>query len=291
MQRRTFITTVAAGTLAATVSAQTAQNLLQQPATAPARKSRYQQSAIMVNFDPKMPFDEMCKTAARLGCKGFDLVEAKDWPTLKKYGLLPTIYWNPGNTFDDGIIRPELHAAQEKLLHGDIDHAAANSCPNVIRVGGQRRGMPLEQGMDNAVAFLNRVKAHAEDKGVTIILETMNPVDRPDQILNRLEITGEICKRVNSPRVKMLFDIYHAQRIGGDICDNIRKYYPLIAHFHTAGVPGRREIDETQELNYHFIAQTIAELGFTGFIGHEYKPSSGRDPVKDLEQAIAIMTV
>jgi hydroxypyruvate isomerase len=279
MRRRDFLPLMTAGVLAG-----------QAPAQAP-RKGRFQQSAMAVNFAAGTPLEEMCRQAARLGCKGFDLAEPKDWPTLKKFGLVPTLYHDAGNTFEDGIIHPEIHAAQEKLLHEDIDRAAANGCPNVIVVGGQRRGMPPQEGSDHAVAFLNRMKSHAEDKGVNIVLEPVNPVDRPDQLLNRLELTADICKRVNSPRVKILFDIYHAQRIDGEVSDNIRKYYPWIAHFHTAGVPGRHEIDDTQELNYRFIAQTIADLGYSGYIAHEYRPANGRDPIQSLEQALRIMTV
>jgi hydroxypyruvate isomerase len=282
MHRRNFVTALAGGLAGASVvaSAQTAP-----------RKGKFKQSAMAVNFPPNTPVEDMARAAARIGFTGMDLIEPTDWPTLKKYGLIPTLYHDLGNTFEDGIIHPEVHAAQEKLLHGDIDRAAAAACPNVIVVGGQRRGMGTEEGMAHAVEFLNRVKAHAEEKGVNIVLEPVNPVDRPDQILNRLGITAEICKRVNSPRIKILFDIYHAQKIDGDVAANIRQLFSWIGHVHTAGVPGRHEIDDTQELNYRFLAQTLAELGYTGTVAHEYRPSPGRDPIKDLEQAFQIMNV
>ena len=96
---------------------------------------------------------------------------------------------------------------------------------------------------------------------------------------------------MNSPRVKVLFDIYHVQIMDGDICHNIREYFPWLAHFHTAGVPGRRELDDTQEVNYRYVAKTIADLGFTGYVAHEYRPSPGRDPIESLRQVIAIMNV
>jgi hydroxypyruvate isomerase len=282
MHRRSFVTALAGGLAAASVAA-IAQ-------TAP-RKGKFKQSVMAVNFPPNTPLDEMARAAARIGFTGMDLIEPKDWPTLKKYGLIPTLYHDSGNTFEDGIIHLEIHVAQEKLLHGDIDRAASAACPDVIVVGGQRRGMAPEEGIGHAVEFLNRVKAHAEEKGVNIVLEPVNLVDRPDQVLNRLGITAEICKRVNSPRVKILFDIYHAQKIDGDVASNLRLLYPWIAHVHTAGVPGRHEIDDTQELNYRFLALTLAELGFTGTVAHEYRPSAGRDPIKDLEQAFQIMNV
>jgi hydroxypyruvate isomerase len=282
MYRRNFIAALAGG-LAAGSAAVFAQ--------APPRNGKFKQSAMAVNFPSNTPVDEMARAAARIGFTGMDLIEPGDWPTLKRHGLTPTLYHDLANTFEDGIIHPEVQDAQEKLMHGDIDRAAANACPNVIAVGGQLRGLRREEGMDHAVAFLNRVKAHAEEKGVNIVLEPVNPVDRPDQILNRLGITAEICKRVNSPRVKILFDIYHAQRIDGDVAANLRQLFPWIAHIHTAGVPGRHEIDDTQELNYRFLATTLAELGYTGTVAHEYRPSPGRDPIQDLDQAFRIMNV
>jgi hydroxypyruvate isomerase len=285
MQRRNFLATFGAGLAAGVLPAQ-----YQTPSSAP-KKSRFKQATMKVNFGMGVPLDDMCRAAAKAGCVGFDLIPYQEWPILKKHGLIPTMEHDDRVTFEDGIIHPEVHAIAEKATHESIDRCAANGCPNTIVVGGQRRGMPYEQGIDNAVAFLNKVKAHAEDKGVTVLLEPVNPVDRPDQILNRLGLTVEICKRVNSPRVKLLFDIYHAQRIDGDVVENIRRYYPWIGHFHTAGVPGRHEIDDTQELNYHFIAQAIADLEYAGIIAHEWRPSPGRDPVKSLEQAVRIMTV
>jgi hydroxypyruvate isomerase len=144
---------------------------------------------------------------------------------------------------------------------------------------------------------LNRVKGHAEDKGVTICIEVMNSkfkdsrLGREDQICDHLAWGVDVCKRVNSPRVKVLFDIYHVQIMDGDICDNIRQNFAWIAHFHTGGVPGRHVIDSTQELNYRFIAQTIADLNFTDYVAHEFRPEPGHDPIEGLKQAIAIMNV
>ena len=167
----------------------------------------------------------------------------------------------------------------------------------MITVAGQRRGMPYEEGADHCVAFFNRVKAHAEDKGVTICLEIMNSkfkdnaLGRFDQICDHVAWGAGVVKRVNSPRIKLLFDIYHVQTMDGDVTRNIRENIQWIAHFHTGGVPGRHEIDDTQELNYRFVAQAIADLGFTGYIAHEYRPTPGRDPLQDLAQAMDIMTV
>ena len=167
----------------------------------------------------------------------------------------------------------------------------------MITVAGKKRGMSYEEGADHCVAFFNRVKAHAEDKGVTICLEIMNNkyedarLGRVDQICNHIDWAVNVVKRVNSPRVKVLFGIYHVQTMDGDVCHNIRENIQWIAHFHTGGVPGRNELDDTQELNFKFVAKTIADLGFTGYVAHEYRPAAGHDPIQSLAQALDIMTV
>lgn len=288
VRRRDFVSGLAVAGIAAAQS--------RQVAPVP-HKGRLKQCAMRVNFDPKMPFDDMCREAARLGIQGFDLVPSQDWPTLRKYGLIPTMAGPGGVTIQDGLIRKELHDKIEISLRKAIDECAANGCPNIITVGGQRRGMPYQEGADNCVAFLSRIKSYAEDKNVTICMEIMNSkfkdsqLGRIDQICDHIAWGVDVCKRVNSPRVKMLFDIYHVQTMDGDVCRNIQQNFPWIAHFHTGGVPGRHEIDDTQELNYRFIAKTIADLGFTGYIAHEYRPSPGRDPIQDLAQAMEILDV
>jgi len=293
MRRRDFLTGVAAAGIAAAVRAQA-----QAPPTPP-RNGRIRQALMRFNFgrDTKLSFDDMCREAARLGYHGFDLVGPQDWPTLKKYGLVCTMAPAMGVTIRDGLIRPELHDAIEKSMHDEIDLCATNGWPNIITVGGERRGIGYEEGKGHCAALLNRVKAHAEDKGVTICIEVVNSkytdpeFGRADAIFDRLAWGADVCKRVASPRVKILFDIYHVQIMEGDVCANIREYYPLLAHFHAAGVPGRREIDDTQELNYRVVAKTIADLGFTGYVAHEWRPSPGRDPLESLRRVREIMEI
>jgi len=288
MRRREFVTAAA---LVGAATAATGQ------IEATPGKGRLRQCVTGFPFDPKMPFEDRCREAARLGCVGYDLVAPKDWPTLKKYGLIPTMAPTGGVTMEDGIIHKEAHEKSLALLGASIDECAAAGCPNIITVGGQRKGMADAEGADNAVAFLNRIKSRAEDKGVTICMEVMNSklqdpgLGRKDQMCDHLAWGVEVCRRVNSPRVRLLYDIYHVQIMDGDICRNIQQNYQWIAHFHTGGVPGRHEIDDTQELNYRFIAQTIADLGYTGYIAHEFRPTPGRDPIQSLKQAIEIITV
>jgi hydroxypyruvate isomerase len=285
MRRREFLPALALSTAAA-----------QNPAPA-TNAGRLKQCVTRGVFGRGMSFEDTCREAARAGAKGYDLIGPNDWPTLKKYGLIPTMYPpGPGGTISDGINRPESHDALEKRMHTAIEESAANGVPSIIALSGTRKGMPDTEGADHSVAFFNRVKAHAEDRGVNICIEYLNSkVDHKDYMFDHIGWGVDVVKRVNSPRIKILFDIYHAQIMDGDIVrnirDNIRDYFQWIGHFHTGGNPGRHEIDDTQELNYRFIAKSIADLGFSGYIAHEYSPAPGRDPIASLNQAIGIFTV
>jgi hydroxypyruvate isomerase len=293
MHRRDLLTALASTALAA---AQTT------PSGRIARKGRIKQSCFTRSLAtgpnaPRMSLDDMLQLGQRLGAVGFDMLPPAQWPQLKKYGLMSTMGTGGGVAIETGIIHKEMHADMAKSLATFIDTCAAAGCPNVLIAGGQRKGLSYTEGADNAVAFLNTVKGHAEEKGVTLCLEVMNDkyqnpsIGRVDQVGNHLSWVADVCQRVNSPRVKILFDIYHVQIMDGNVAENIKTAFPLIGHFHTAGVPGRHELDETQELNYSFIFRTIADLGYTGFVAHEYDPTPGRDPVQLLEKVFAIADV
>jgi len=256
------------------------------------RKGRLKQCVTRGVFGRGMSFEDTCREAARQGCKGYDLIGPADWPTLKKYGLIPTMYSGPGGTIPDSLNRKENHEKLEKAMNAAIDEAAANGVPSIITFSGNRRGMADAEGADNCVAFLNRIKAHAEDKSINICMEYLNSkVNHKDYMFDHIAWGVDVMKRVNSPRVKILYDIYHAQIMDGDIVRNIRDHFQWIGHFHTGGNPGRHEIDSTQELNYRFIAQAIADLGYTGYVAHEYSPAQGRDPIASLNQAMEIFDV
>jgi len=284
MQRRTFLGTLAASLAAARTS------FAQGAVTPAARKGRIKQGVTRGVFGRGPTLDDMCREAARLGIKGFDLIGPADWPTLKKYGLVPSMYpTGPGGTIPVGLNKTENHGRLEPLMHSAIDEAASNGVPNIIVMSGNRNGQDDRAGADNSVAFLNRVKSHAEDKGVTLCMEYLNSkVNHADYMFDHIDWGVDVMKRVNSPRVKILFDIYHAQIMDGDIVRNIRDHFQWIGHFHTGGNPGRHDIDETQELNYAFVMQAIADLGFTGFVTHEYSPTQGHEPIATLEKAIQI---
>lgn len=284
MRRRDFVFSLAAGVAALPQTA---------PSAAVKRKGRLKQAVTRGVFGRNMPFEDACREAARLGCHGFDLIGPADWPMLKKYGLVPTMYpGGPGGTISNAINSKENHDRLEQSLRAAIDEAAANGVPNIITFSGNRQGMDDRAGADTAVAFLNRVKAQAEDKGVTLCMEYLNSkVNHKDYMFDHIAWGVDVVSRVNSPRVTILYDIYHAQIMDGDIVRNIRDHFKWISHFHTGGNPGRHEIDETQELNYRFIAQAIADLNFTGYIAHEYSPAPGHDPIAALSRAIEICDV
>jgi hydroxypyruvate isomerase len=277
MRRRDFLHVLAAPVV-----------LAQAPTSVP-RRGRLKQGVTRGVFAREMTLEDCCREGARLGVQGFDLIGPADWSTLKKYGLTPTMYQGPGGTIPDALNRKENHDRIENSLREGIGLAAANGVPNIITFSGNRRGMPDEEGADNCVAILNKVKAEAEDKGVTLCLELLNSkVNHKDYMFDHIGWGVDVMKRVNSPRIKILFDIYHAQIMDGDVVRNIRDNFQWIGHFHTGGNPGRHDIDDSQELNYRFVAQSIADLGFTGFISHEYTPAPGHDPIATLDKALSI---
>jgi hydroxypyruvate isomerase len=294
MRRREFLGAVAASVIVGATNTGNAQSApgTQAPPTSPARKGRIKQGVTRGVFGRGASLEDSCREAARLGIKGFDLMGPNDWPTLKKYGLVPSMYSGPGGTIASALNRKENHEKLLGTMNAAIDEAAANGVPNIITFSGNRNGMADAEGADNCVAFLNQIKAHAEDKQITICMEYLNSkVNHKDYMFDHIAWGVDVIKRVNSPRVKILYDIYHAQIMDGDIVRNIRDNFQWIGHFHTGGNPGRHEIDETNELNYRFIMQAIAELGFTGFVSHEYSPSPGNDPIATLEKAIQICDV
>jgi hydroxypyruvate isomerase len=256
---------------------------------APARKGRLKQSVTRGCFGRQMAFEDMLRHAARLGFAGFDLVRASDLALVKKYGLVPSMVSGAG-TIADNMNHKEHHAALEPQLRAAIQAAADAAAPNVIVLSGNRRGISDEEGMENCLTFLKKVLPEAEDRGVTLCMELLNSkVNHPDYQCDRTAWGVELCKRANSPRMKLLYDIYHMQIMEGDIIRTIRANLTYIAHFHTAGNPGRHEMDDTQEMNYRGIARAIADAGFQGFVAHEYSPLG--DPLESLEKTFRMFEV
>jgi hydroxypyruvate isomerase len=251
-------------------------------------KGRLKQSAARWCYG-KMSLDDLAREGARIGLQAIDLIDYKEWPTVQKYGLVPAMTPGAGN-ISDAFNRKENHDRLVRELEENIPRAAAAKVPNVITFSGNRRGQPDAEGLDNCTIGLNRVKKMAEDKGVTVCVELLNSkIDHHDYQCDHTVWGVELIKRVDSPRVKLLYDIYHMQIMEGDIIRTIRQNIQYIAHFHTGGVPGRHELDDTQELQWRTVAKAIVGAGFTGYFAHEFVPT--RDPVKSLEEAARLCDV
>ena len=281
MTRRTLIPSLAGlGALA-----------VQQMAHAAPRKGRLKQCVTRGCFGrgSKLTMDEMCMPAAKMGVVGFDLIGPQDFPALKKYGLIPTMVPG-GSSIPDGTNDKALHDGIEKRMREAIDAAAGAGSPNVIALAGNRKGRKDEQGLDNTVLYFNRIKKYAEDRNITLNLELLNSkVNHPDYNCDHTAWGVEVCKRVDSPKVKLLYDIYHMQIMEGDVIRTIKDNFKYLGHFHTAGNPGRHEMDDTQEMNYRGIAKAIADLGYQGYIAHEYSPLG--DPLTSLEATLKMFEV
>ena len=228
MRRREFLSAVTASLVAGHAVAPAAQTT---PPPPPPRKGRIKQGVTRGVFGRGAVLEDACREAARLGIKGFDLIGPADWPTLKKHGLVPSMYpGGPGGSIAVALNRKENHEKLSGLMHPAIDEATANAVPNIICFSGNRNGMADAEGADNCVAFLNAIKAHAEDKQVTICMEYLNSkVNHKDYMFDHIAWGVDVMKRVNSPRVKILYDIYHAQIMDGDIVRNIRDHFNGLA--------------------------------------------------------------
>jgi hydroxypyruvate isomerase len=237
----------------------------------------------------RIPLDEFCVAVKKMGMTAIDLIGPDDFPTLKKHGLICSMVQTI-SSLTKGINRVENHAECLAKIRTGIDAAAENGFPNVIAFPGNREGMADEEGVKNSVAALKQVVKLAEQKKVTICLEYLNSkVDHKDYMFDNMKWGVDVCKGVGSERVKILYDIYHAQIMEGDIIRTIQTCKDYIGHYHTGGNPGRNEIDETQELYYPAIMRAIVETGFKGYVAHEFVPK--RDPLTSLSQAVQICDV
>jgi len=232
--------------------------------------------------------EELAENCARIGIKSIELSNPENWPVLKKHGLICAMVNTHG--IEKGLNRVENHDYCLNLIRRGIEAASEAGFPNVICFSGNREGMPDDEGLENCAKGLEQVVGLAEKKGVTLCMELLNSkVDHEDYMCDHTAWGVELVKRVGSDRFKLLYDIYHMQIMEGDVIRTIRDNIEYIGHFHTGGVPGRNEIDETQELYYPAIMRAIVETKFDGYVAQEFIPK--RDPMKSLEQAIQICDV
>ena len=252
------------------------------------RKGRIKQSVCRWCYN-KIPIEDLARESARLGLKSIDLASANEWPVMKKYGLIPTMIGG-GTTIPDGFNRKENHAGIEERFRQSVKNAVEFGAPSIIVFSGNRRGMPDEEGLENCVIGLKKVMPIAEDKNLLVCMELLNSkVNHPDYMCDHTKWGVELVKRVGSPQFKLLYDIYHMQIMEGDVIRTLRDNKDYIGHLHTGGNPGRNEIDETQELNYLAITKAVVEMGFTGYMAHEFIPK--RDPLTSLAQAVDLCDV
>jgi hydroxypyruvate isomerase len=236
----------------------------------------------------KIPLDEFCVIVKKMGMKAIDLLGPNDFATLKKHGLQCSMV-NTHN-LTKGLNRKENHEQCLAQIRSAIDAAAEYGFPNVISFPGNREGMPDDVGVENTVIALKQIAGYAEKKKITICLEYLNSkVNHKDYMFDNMAWGVAVCKKVGSERVKILYDIYHAQIMEGDIIRTLRDNKDYIGHYHTGGNPGRNEIDETQELYYPAIMRAIVETGFKGYVAHEFVPK--RDPIASLAYAVRICDV
>ena len=234
----------------------------------------------------KMELEDLASTASRIGYKSIELIKPEDLPVLKKYGLTCAMIQGAG-TISDCLNRTENHDRIEKEIRETIDFAARENLPSVLCFSGNRKGMDDELGLKNSVQGIKRFIGYAEKKEVTVCMELLNSkVDHKDYMADHTEWGVKLCREVGSERFKLLYDIYHMQIMEGDIIRSIRDFHQYIGHYHTAGVPGRNEINDSQELFYPAIVKAIKQTGYNGFLGQEFIPIG--DPVQAMEDAFRI---
>lgn len=235
-----------------------------------------------------MKLEDLCKAAAGMGMASVELLGPDEWPVAKAHGLTCAVGTNvKANPIPRGFNRVEHHDSIVKELEERLPLVAAAGLPAQIVFSGNRGGMDDKEAIDNCVKGLRRITPLAEKLGVTLVMELLNSKDHGDYHCDRTPWGISVVNGVGSDRFKLLYDIYHMQRMEGELIVTIQKNIAHIGHFHTGGVPGRAEIDQTQEINYPAVCKAIADAGYTGFIGQEFIPR-GKDPMASLRHAMEL---
>ena len=254
-----------------------------------ARKGRIRQSVCQWCYR-QMSIDQLAQSAASIGLQGVDLLQPEDYEIPRRYGLICSMGYAGGGEINKALNRTENHADIEQAFRANIPRAAKAGVPNVITFSGNRAGLSDDEGARNTIAGLNRVKKIAEDHGVTICLELLNSKrDHHDYMCDHTTWGVRVAQEVNSPNVKLLYDIYHMQIMEGDLIVTIRGNIQWIGHFHTGGVPGRHELNGTQEIQWDAVMRAIADSGFRGYVAHEFIPTG--DPLASLKSAADLCDV
>jgi hydroxypyruvate isomerase len=253
------------------------------------RKGRIKQSVCRWCYKD-IKLDDLCAYSAKIGLKGVDLLAVEEWDAPRKVGLICTLGYAGGGTIPDALNRIENHAAIEAAFAKNIPIAAKMGVPNVITFSGNRKGLSDEEGAANCVIGLNKLKKIAEDNNVTIVMELLNSkVNHKDYMCDHTAWGVEVMEQVNSPNVKLLYDIYHMQIMEGDLIATIQANQKWIGHYHTGGVPGRHELNDKQEVQWDGVMRGIVATNFTDYVAHEFLPTG--DPLVSLRQAVDLCDV
>jgi hydroxypyruvate isomerase len=238
---------------------------------------------------PEIPLPELAVAVREIGFESIELLEPADWPVVRQHGLVCALGRGP-DTITDSFNRRENHPSLVPVFQQRLQECAAAGVPNVVCFSGNRRGQSDDEGLEICAEGFKQIVGAAEKAGVTLCLELLNSkIDHPDYQCDQTAWGVELCRRVGSERLKLLYDIYHMQIMEGDVIRTIQQHHAYIGHYHTAGNPGRHEIDDSQELNYPAIMRAIQATGYRGFVGQEFLPT--RDPFTALREAIQLCSV
>jgi len=287
-ERRKFLQQIGLGLLVAN----TPFSLKSSPVTT-TTKSIIRQSVCRWTYS-KFSLDDLCIKAKQIGYQAIDLIGPKEWNVLKQHGMDSSMCNGAEISLTEGWNRPEYHNQLTKNYLEHIEYVHQAGYKNLICFSGNKKGMDDETGLKNCVTGLKKILGEAEKKGVVIQMELFNSkVNHPDYMCDRSSWGIELCKRIDSPNFKLLYDIYHMQISEGDIIRTIQQSHTYFGHYHIAGVPGRHEIDDSQELYYPAIMRAIAATGYTGYVAQEFIPTSQdtTDQLKVLEQAYKICSI
>lgn len=253
-------------------------------------KNRIKHSVSRWCFD-SIPLETLCQEAAKIGIKSVELQGPDEWQLIQKYGLTCAMPWGAGLGIERGFNNLELHDELVQSYEAIFPKLKAAGLDKVICFSGNRKGISDQEGIENCVVGLKRLMPSAEKYGVTMSMELLNSkVNHADYQCDHTEWGVELCKALGSENFKLLYDIYHMQIMEGDVIATIKKHHKFINHYHTAGVPGRNEIDNTQELYYPAIVEAIISTGYTGFLGQEFVPKK-EDKIASLREAVLLCDV
>ena len=282
---------VLAGTTAAGLAASLGQRLgAAENAGGGELKGRVNHSVCKWCYD-KVPLEDLCAAGKKMGLRSVELLEVKDFPTLRKHDLMCAMITGVPGGITKGLNRLENHDRIVEFYEWAAPKVAEVGFKNIICFSGNREGMSDEKGLENCAIGLKRIAPICEKHKVVAVMELLNSkVNHKDYMCDHTVWGVELCKKVGSDAFKLLYDIYHMQIMEGDLIASIKKWHPYIAHYHTGGVPGRHEIDETQEIHYPAVMKAIVETGFKGFVAQEFIPAR-KDVIASLEQGVRICDV